>query len=109
MLISSELESYITATSYISPYLPSQARTSGFGWCAACSSTESQSQAIEVDFGAEVIIDGIAILRAGGGYVTHYNVEYAGLEDRDYHCIRISNEIVRHYDHSTHAYICLCD
>ena len=96
-MIPSGLDRYINATSFIPPYLPSEARTSGMGWCSddlACNNTSSQF--IEVDFGAEVIIEAVAILRAGGGFVTHYSVEYAG-SDRDYHCIseQTTNESVR--------------
>ena len=99
MLLPSELEDYFNATSFISPYSPSEATTSGIGWCSAdltCNSAERQF--IEVDFGAEVIIEAVAILRAGGSYVTHYIVEYAG-SNRNYRCVRISNETVRHYVH----------
>ena len=97
LLIPSGLDRYITATSFNPPYSPSEARTSGIGWCSddlTCNSAERQF--IEVDFGAEVIIEAVAILRAGGGYVTHYSVEYAR-SDREYHCVSngISNEFVR--------------
>ena len=98
MLTSSVLENHITASSFIPPYSPSEARTSGIGWCSddiTCNNS-SERQFIEVDFGAEVIIEAVAILRAGGGYVTHYSVEYAG-SDRDYHCV--SEQItVRQYN-----------
>ena len=97
LLIPSGLDRYINATSFVPPYLPSEARISGIGWCSddlTCDSAERQF--IEVDFGAEVIIEAVAILRAGGGFVTHYSVEYAG-SDRDYHCIsdKVSNASVR--------------
>ena len=87
----------INASSFILPYSPSEAGTSGIGWCPddlACNNGESHF--IEFDFGAEVIIEAVAVLRAGGSYVTHYNIEYAG-SDRDYHCIGegVSNEPVR--------------
>ena len=93
---------YINASSFIPPHVPHEVSTSGIGWCSddpACDN--GKSQFIEVDFGAEVIIEAIAILRAGGGYVTHYSVEYAG-SDEAYHCIsnRISNKTVRKlYNH----------
>ena len=91
---------YVNATSFISPYSPSEARTSGIGWCSddtTCNNS-TERQFIEVDFHNEVIIEAVAIFRAGGSYVTHYSVEYAG-SDRDYHCISngISNKFVRHY------------
>ena len=90
---------YLNATSFIPPYSPSEARTSGIGWCSdylTCNNAERQF--IEVDFGAEVIIEAVAVLRAGGGYITHFSVEYAG-SDKEYQCIRerISNESVRQY------------
>ena len=94
------LERYINASSFILPHAPSEVSTSGIGWCSddlTCDNGESQF--IEVDFGAEVIVEAIGILRAGGGYVTHYSVEYAPSHG-DYHCIneRIPNETVRKYD-----------
>ena len=106
-LISLEFDRHINATSYIPSYLPSEARTSGIGWCSddfTCDNTERQF--IEVDFGAEVILEAVAILRAGGRFVTHYNVEYAG-SDRDYHCIGegILNESVRKCDVSIYVWL----
>jgi len=97
LLIPSALDRYINATSFIQPHLPSEARVSGIGWCSdtlACGSAEHQF--IKVDFGAEVVVEAVAVLRAGGDYVTHYSVEYAGSDER-YHCIseRMSNETVR--------------
>jgi len=91
---------YLNATSFIPPYSPSEARTSGIGWCSddlTCNNN-AERQFIEVDFGAEVIIEAVAILRVGGGYITHFSVEYAG-SDEEYQCIRerISNESVRQY------------
>ena len=91
---------YITATSFIPPYSPSEARTSGIGWCSndlICNSNNTERQFIEVDFGAEVIIEAVAILTVGGSYVTHYSVEYAG-SDRVYHCVseQITDQSVRH-------------
>ena len=99
MLISSRLGNYINATSFIPPHLPSEATTSGIGWCSddlACSSEERQ--VIEIDFGAEVTLEAVAILRAGGSYVTHYSVEYAK-SNRDFQCIsgQFTNESVRQY------------
>ena len=104
---------YITATSYIPPYSPSEARTSGIGWCSDDpTSNNAEKQYIEVDFGAEVIIEAVAILIGGRGYITHYSVEYAGL-DKDFNCIweRISNDPVRLYDmimsSYSYAYVCI--
>ena len=87
LLLPSELNRYLNSTSFIPPYSPSEARTSGIGWCTAdltCNNAERQF--IEVDFGDEVIVEAVAILRAGGSYVTEFSVEYAG-SDGDYHCI----------------------
>lgn len=107
LLISSALDRYINATSFISPYLPSEARVSGIGWCSddvTCNINEER-QFIEIDFGAEVMIEGVTILKAGGGYVTHYHVEYAR-SDKTYHCIsdRSSSETVS--QHCMHYYEC---
>ena len=88
LVIPSGLDEYINASSFIHPHVPSEVSTSGIGWCSdnpACD-RNGGSQFIEVDFGAEVIVEAIGILRAGGGYVTHYSVEYAS-SDGDYHCI----------------------
>ena len=96
-LLPSESGMYITSSSYIPPYLPNETRISGIGWCSAdLTCNNAKRQFIEVDFGAEVIVEAVAILRVGGSYITHYSVEYAG-SDRIYHCIRerISNESVR--------------
>ena len=99
LVIPSGLDEYINASSFIPPHEPDEVSTSRIGWCSddpACDNGESQF--IEVDFGAEVLIEAIAILRAGGGYVTHYSVEYAG-SDEEYHCIseRIPSNIVRRF------------
>jgi len=107
LLISSGLDRYINATSFIQPHLPSEARVSGIGWCSdylTCDSTERKF--IEVDFGAEVVVEAVAVLRAGGGYVTHYSVEYAG-SDRMYRSIseRMSSDTVRHYIHCSYIII----
>ena len=45
----------------------------------------AESQFIEVDFGAEVIVEAIAIIRVGGSCVMQYYVQYAG-SDREFHC-----------------------
>ena len=94
LVIPSGFDRYINASSFIPPHGPSEAITSGIGWCSACNNRESHF--IEVDFGAEVVVEAIAILRAGGGYVTDYSVEFAR-SDGDYHCISegIPNNIVR--------------
>ena len=71
------------------------------GWCSDdLTCNKAGSQFIEIDFGAEVIIEAVAILRVGGSFITHYSVEYAGSDRaRDYHCIseQTTNESVRQY------------
>ena len=61
----------------MSLYPPSEARMSGDGWCAQSMCTvESESQYLQVDFGAEVIVEAIAIGHVNKHYVTKYYVEY---------------------------------
>ena len=57
---------------------PSEARMSGDGWCAQSMCTVgSESQYLQVDFGAEVVVEAIAIGRVDNTlYVTKYYVEY---------------------------------
>ena len=61
-----------------------------------CNSEETQF--IEVDFGAEVIVEAIAILRVGGSCVKKYYIQYAG-SDGEFYCAteRSSNGTVRTY------------
>ena len=61
----------------MSPYPPSEARMSGDGWCAQSMCTVgSESQYLQVDFGAEVVVEAIAIGHVDTFYVTKYYVEY---------------------------------
>ena len=60
---------------------------SRIGWCPddMAMRNSAGSQFIEVDFGAEVIVEAIAIPMAGGSCVKQYHVQYAG-SDREFHC-----------------------
>jgi len=81
-----ELNKHINASSFVQPYFPFEARIPRIGWCSrdvACNNTESHF--IEVDFGAEVIVEAVAVLRVGGSCVKQYYVQYAG-SDRVYYC-----------------------
>ncbi|XP_065900343.1 uncharacterized protein [Dysidea avara] len=95
-LISSVLGTRVTSTSANEQYKPVKAIKSDIGWCSdysQCSIT--QDEYIEIDFGAEVVVEAISILQAAGGYVTQYFVEYAR-SDRVFDCIReqFSNQII---------------
>lgn len=65
-----------------------QARMSGDGWCGGDMCTVgSKRQYLQADFGAEVVIEAIAIDNAGdryNNYVTRYNVEY-GSDTSQFH------------------------
>ena len=90
LLLRTELESgkHINATSFAEPYFPFEARVPRIGWCSddftVCNNTERQF--IEVDFGAEVIVEAVSILRVGGSCVKQYSVQYAR-SDREFHCV----------------------
>ena len=98
MLLRTELHRHINATSYTPPYYPYEARILRIGWCsedvAMCDNKESQF--IEVDFGDEVIVEAIAILRVGGSCVKQFHVQYAG-SDGKFYCAteKSSNSTVR--------------
>ena len=90
----------ITSSSYMEHHTPSDARMSGNGWCAEsiCEVEHSDyhDHYIQVDFGAEVIVEAIAIDGVEGNYnVTEYYVEY-GLDVDELYCIisQESNEAV---------------
>ena len=87
LLFRQELGKHINATSFVSPYFLYEARIPRIGWCSndlvECSFKEGQF--IEVDFGAEVIIEAVAVLRVGGSCVKQYYVKYAGA-DEEFHC-----------------------
>ena len=81
----------ITSSSFIENYSSSEARMSRNGWCteSVCDGVED-NQYIQVDFGAEIVVEGIAIDHVGGVYVTEYYVEY-GSDVNELHCV-ISEE-----------------
>ena len=70
---------------------------SGNGWCAHSTCTVgSQSHYLQVDFGAEVVVEAISIDSVDESfYVTKYYVEY-GLDESQLHCVtsKESNETV---------------
>ena len=69
----------ISATSHLLHHPPSEARMSGDGWCAESMCTiGSERQYLQVDFGAEVVIEAIALDSVDESFhVTEYYVEYA--------------------------------
>ena len=78
---------HISATSFTPSYYPNKARISEIGWCSngTAMHNSKESQFIEVDFGAEVIVEAIAILSVGGSCVKKYYVQYAG-SDGEFYC-----------------------
>ena len=86
------LRGQITSSSSYPNYPPSEARMSGDGWCAdSICSTGSEGHYLQVDFGAEVVVEAISIENANQGYyVTKYYVVY-GLDVNQLHCV-ISEE-----------------
>ena len=78
----------ISATSHLLYYPPSEARMSGDGWCAESMCTVgSQRQYLQVDFGAEVVVEAISIDSVDESfYVTEYYVEYAS-DESQFHCV----------------------
>ena len=98
LLFRTEIHRHFNATSFVSPYYPYEGRIPRIGWCSndleACNNIEGQY--IEVDFGDEVIVEAVAVLRAGGSCVKQYYVQYAG-SDGEFHCAseRTSNSTVR--------------
>ena len=80
----------INATSSMDDYTPSKARISDIGWCAESMCTVgSERQYLQVDFGAEVVVEAIAIKRATYNlkhhhYVREYYVEYGSNESQSY-------------------------
>ena len=71
----------IFATSYLPLHPPREARMMGKGWCADrvdMGAVESANQYLQVDFGAELIVEAISIGNVNGSFhVTRYYVEYA--------------------------------
>ena len=72
-------------------YAPSQAKMSRTGWCAdSICTTGSQRQYLQVDFGAEVVVEAISIEHAADRYyhyVTEYYVEYGSNESQLHHAV----------------------
>ena len=87
----------VAASSYMPFHPPSEARMSGDGWCAQSMCTVgSESHYLQVDFGAEVVVEAIAIASVRENfYVTKYYVEY-GLDIDHLYCAisEESNETV---------------
>ena len=71
----------ISASSHLPLHPPSEARMSGDGWCAdrvdTGSTVESAYQYLQVDFGAELIVQAISIGNVNGSFhVSRYFIEY---------------------------------
>ena len=85
----------ITSSSFTPNHMPSEARMSGNGWCAESMCTVgSDSQYLQVDFGAEVVVEAIAINSVDNSYVTKYYVEYGSDVNQLYCVISEFNETV---------------
>ena len=89
----------ITSSSSIPNHPPSEARMSGNGWCAqSMCNVVSERQYLQVDFGAEVVVEAISIGSVNNGSlrVTEYYVEY-GSNVHQLHCVTSEgpNGIVR--------------
>ena len=89
----------ITSSSFNPSHAPSEVWMSRDGWCADHESiceVESDDHYIQVDVGAEVVVEAIAIDGVeDNGYVTEYYVEY-GLDVEELYCVfsEESNEAV---------------
>ena len=79
----------ITASSSSHP--PSEARMSGYGWCAdSTCPVGSESYYLQVDFGTEVVVEAIAIgsdYTVFHHYVTKYYVEYGSDKNQGQYAI----------------------
>jgi len=77
----------ITSSSHTQGHSPSEARMSGNGWCAemVCP-METEDHYLQVDFGAEVVVEAIAIDSVDNLYVTEFYVEY-GLDENQLYCV----------------------
>ena len=84
----------IMSSSYMEHHTPSDARMSGNGWCAEsiCEvESDDHDHYIQVDFGAELVVEAIAIDDVeDNSYVTEYYVEY-GIDANELYCV-ISEE-----------------
>ena len=83
----------INATSSMDNYTPSKARIPDDGWCAESMCTVgSERQYLQVNFGAEVVVEAIVIKTPTDypirfHYVRKYHVEYGSNESHSYHVI----------------------
>jgi len=78
----------ITSSFYGYYNSPSEVRMSGNGWCTeSICEIESDNHYVQIDFGAEIVVEAIAIDSA---YVTEYYVQY-GLDVNELYCV-ISEE-----------------
>ena len=76
----------ISASSSMEGYTPTEARMSGYGWCAdSICSVGSKRQSLQINFDAEVVVEAISIERNKYfHYVKKYYVEY-GSNERQIH------------------------
>ena len=77
-----EDEQFTASSSFSENYLPHEARLGGTSWCAESSDTENW---IQVDFGADVIIQELLIGGDGGTnqfYVTQFTIEHGPNSDQ---------------------------
>ena len=80
----------ITGTSSILSHPPIEARMSGDGWCASSMcGMQSPNHYLQIDFGAEVVVEAIAIdgidYYGNSFYITEYYVEY-GSDGNQFYC-----------------------
>ena len=79
----------ISATS--DNYSPSHATMSGDGWCGdnqdVCTVMDSPSQYLQVNFGAEMVVEAVAIAKRYYHYVTKYYVKYGSNTSHFYYAI----------------------
>ena len=79
----------MTASSFNDPYTPPQARLSGIGWCSA----STDDVYIEIDFGAELVVEAIVILPNNQTfYVMRYMLQYAGSDGLNNYVISNSSD-----------------
>ena len=84
-------DNQITSSSSAPSHSPSEVTMSGNGWCAQPQSTctvESESHYLQVDFGAEIVVEAISIGSVNNDslHVTEYYVEY-GSDVNQLHCV----------------------
>jgi len=72
------IDERITASSFDPLHPPSQARLSGSGWCFAnACNTQPGNEYLQIDFGAELVVEAITVANISGGHVKQYKLEYA--------------------------------